>query len=160
MTIERQFRLEFSVDRALFIVSLAPTRDSLEWEISVTKDGHDLTHLRQPSWKQPSFGTAGGVAYLWFARSVVLLPTDGSMEVTIIDFDEDIRYFSKLGHHWVGICETSVRVLDGHQPVTRIEMGEVITRASWLDDELVLTDFEGREHTVVTDGVGFSVVDR
>jgi hypothetical protein len=56
------------------------------------------------------------------------------------------------------VCETSVRLITGHEQVSRVEFGEVIERARWTGDGLQVRHTAGNTGTVSAAGGQLTVI--
>jgi hypothetical protein len=112
--------------------------------VSVELD-HDRTWLfDEPGWQELAFGVFNGVTYWWSARHLVILPTGRRQgDPVIISADEDIRLAFAVDDGWLLVCETSVRLVDESQVVSRLDFGEVLLAARWEGSQLIARDESG-----------------
>jgi hypothetical protein len=119
--------------------------------VSVELDHRQSWLFDEPGWQELAVGVAGGVAYWWSARHLVLLPTgQRTGDPVVISADEDIRLAFAVADDWLLVCETSARLVrsDNHE-VSRLEFGEVVLAARREGPALVLRDASDQEIKVV-----------
>lgn len=99
---------------------MSPGGSALEVQVTVARDGEPVWSSSQPSWLPVSSGCAEGVAYIWAARSVVVLPAQPPWKPVVVDVDEDLILAFTTGPDFVLVCQTTVRLLVGHVEVSTI----------------------------------------
>lgn len=115
--------------------------------VSVELDYTQSWLFDEPGWQDLAVGVAGGVAYWWSARHLVLLPTgQPAADPAVISADEDIRLAFAVAGDWLLVCETSVRLIssDNHE-MSRLEFGEVLLAARREGTGVVIRDASDHE---------------
>lgn len=130
--------------RSAWEVGVSTGGSVLDVQVTVARDGEPVWSSRQPSWRPVSSGCAEGAAYVGAARSLVVLPDQPRGEPLVIDVDEDLILVFSTGADFVLVCETSVRLLVGRMEVSSIALPDVVERAHWDSDALIVTCAEGR----------------
>lgn len=100
----------------------------------------------EPGWRPLSVGVVRDRAYLWTARSLIVLPTSLSGDVDVVRVDEDLLFVFRINAGWLLVCETSVRLMTRREEAARFGIGEVIEYVLWQDSELRVRDTGGREY--------------
>lgn len=102
----------------------------------------------EPGWGDLAIGLAEGQLYWWSSRHLVCadLATETSQSVALLD--EDILTVFRLAQGWLVVCESSVRLLDGPQETSRVELRDVVVSVDWSADDLLVTDAQGSVVTV------------
>lgn len=118
--------------------------------VSVELDYERSWLFDEPGWQDLAVGVTGNVAYLWSARHLVVLPTDGRQgDPVIITADEDIRLAFAVAGGWLLVCETSVRYFTEGELASRLEFGEVLLAGRWEGPQLVIRDAAGQDIKVI-----------
>lgn len=100
--------------------------------------------FEEPGWRELGYGATDTWAYVWSARHLIALqPDDTESDPLEIRTDEDIVMVFVVGRRWLLICETSLRLFDGAEPVARVESGEVVAEARWEEGQLLIHDLGG-----------------
>lgn len=118
--------------------------------VSVELDFERSWLFEEPGWQDLAVGVADGVAYLWSARHLVVLPTgERQGDPVVITADEDIRLAFAVPGGWLLVCETSVRYFIEGELVSKLDFGEVLLAGRWEGPQLVLRDAAGKDIKVI-----------
>lgn len=133
----------FAAGTSIFRIGLGAGSSDRRMSVTITLDERMEWTYDQPSWRPLAFGCGCGVAYLWSARAVVVLPREKAADPDVLDVDEDLLFVFKIDPGWLLVCETSVRLIIEHEETSRIEAGDVIERAQWTKGHLLIEDARG-----------------
>jgi hypothetical protein len=143
----------FVVGTATFTIRQGTDAADGYMKVTITRDGRTEWTYRHASWRSLSVGCGEGSAYVWSARDVVVLPSDGDTDPCVFSSDEDLLFVFRTTAGWFLVCETSVRLLVGQDERSRVEFGDVIERADWDGGQLRVEEAGGRSTSIaVRDG--------
>jgi hypothetical protein len=118
--------------------------------VSVELDYERSWLFDEPGWQDLAVGVTDGVAYLWSARHLVVLPTGGRQEdPVVIAVEEDIRLAFAVAGGWLLVCETSIRYFTAGELASKLDFGEVLLAGRWEGPQLVVRDAAGQDIKVV-----------
>ena len=117
--------LELEVDRTRAPRSILAT---------VTFDSEDPRRFEEPGWRELGIGVGHGTAYWWSARHLVAVSPDATIHE--ISVDEDILLAFARPDGWLLVCETSARLFDEQNELSRVEFPDVVRRAHVRDQRL------------------------
>ena len=146
--------------RCVYRVRQAPGPAKAQTTVTITRDDQFEWTYQLASWRPLSAGWGSGLAYLWSARDVVVLPEDPDAAPAVLTADEDILLVFRTAAGWVLVCETSVRLITGHDQVSRVELGDSIERAQWAGNSLQIQDASGTETAFTVAGTRLDVSPR
>ena len=137
------------VDGEVVVVEVDDSGGPRLLDVTVTASGV-RSHFTLAGWRGLSFGVGAGTTYAWTAREVLVLlraPVRAGRghhraprsAVDVLLLDDDLVVVFRRATHWIAVCETSVRVFEGDQVGSRIELGEAVEAASWGSGVLELT---------------------
>ena len=129
-----------------------PSSDARYSTVEVSLDRALPWTFAAAMWRGISFGSSGNVAYLWSADRFVVLPDTPSATVEAFDPDEDLLVVFSAGDRWLLVCESSLRVLVGLREVQRLELPDVVVKASWAGSELLIRLFGDIGYEFVLEG--------
>ena len=91
----------FVADGRVFELVQTPTSDIRRMELSISLNGSREWRYVAPGWRDMSFGISGQTAYVWSARSIIVLPSHKDANPKVIPFDEeDIIVVFVVGAGW------------------------------------------------------------
>ncbi len=146
--------------RCVYRVRQAPGPAMAQTTVTITRDDRSEWTYLMASWRPLSAGCGSGLAYLWSARDVVALPDDSDAEPAVLTTDEDILLVFRTAAGWLLVCETSVRLITGHNQVSRVELGDSIEQARWAGGRLRIHDARGTETAITMAGGRLAVSPR
>lgn len=123
--------------------------------VSVELDHEQSWLFDEPGWQDLAYGVFDGVAYLWSARHLIILPTGRRQaDPVVISTDEDILVAFAVDDDWLLVCETSVRLMSGSKIASRLDFGEVLQAVRWAGPLLIVRDANGSDiKIVICDGL-------
>ena len=133
----------FASGTAVFKIRVGTGPSEQRMSVTITRDDRVEWTYDQPSWRPLGFGCGHGVAYVWSARAVVVLPSTDVADPNVFEVDEDLLFVFNTDAGWVLVCETSVRLIVGWQESSRVEVGDVIEHARWNAGQLLIEDARG-----------------
>lgn len=144
----------FIVGNRVFRVQVDRELAPRSMQVTVATDGFDDGWtFTEPGWRPLSFGADRDFAYLWSARTLLVLPTSPGDDPESIRVDDDLLQVFRVGSGWLLICESSVRRVLGSDETARLEFGDVIDHVRWGRPQLLVRDVSGADHRIeVRDG--------
>jgi hypothetical protein len=133
----------FAAGTSIFKIRVGTGRSDRRMSVTITLDDRLEWTYDQPSWRSLAFGYGCGAAYLWSARAVLVLPSEKDTDPRVFDVDEDLLSVFKIDAGWLLVCEASVRLITEQDETSRIEAGDVIEHARWVEDRLLIEDVRG-----------------
>jgi hypothetical protein len=131
------------VGRSIFSIRLGASSSNGRMKVTITLDGRTEWTFDHASWRPLAVGLGSGLAYVWSAREIVVLPEDINDEPSVVEVDEDLLFVFRIEVGWLLVCETSVRLVTDQEEVSRLELGDVVERARWNEGRLLIEDARG-----------------
>jgi hypothetical protein len=142
----------FVVGRSTFRIQQGPGSADHTMRVTIARDDRLEWTYHHASWRPLALGWGSGSAYVWTARDIVVLPDDPDGDPHLLHADEDLLFVFRTENKWLLVCETSVRLIVGQRERSRLDFGEVIERAHWSEEQLLVEDANGvTSHLTVTD---------
>jgi hypothetical protein len=133
----------FVVGASTFTIRQGADSSDQHMKVTVTRDGRLQWTYRHASWRPLAVGCGENSAYIWTARDLVMLPDDHDDDPSVLVVDEDLLFVFRTHAGWLLVCETSVRLVIGQDERSRVELGDVIEHAYWIDGRLHVEDAAG-----------------
>jgi hypothetical protein len=133
----------FITGSSVFRIRQATGPSEEQMTVTITRDDRLEWTYQQASWRPLAYGSGSGLAYIWSARDLVLLPDDPGEEPSVLPVDEDLLFVFRPEAGWVLVCETSVRLITGQDHVSRIDLADTVEHAWWTGGSLQIEDAQG-----------------
>jgi hypothetical protein len=133
----------FVTGRSIFRIRQAMGPSEEQMTVTITRDDRLEWTYHQASWRPLAVGWGSGLAYIWSARDLVLLPGDPGEEPSVLTVDEDLLFIFNIEAGWVLVCETSVRLITGQDHASRVDFADTVERAWWTGESLQIEDAQG-----------------
>ncbi|MFF2841061.1 hypothetical protein [Paenarthrobacter sp. NPDC057981] len=122
-------------------------------ELSISLIGSREWRYVVPGWRDVSFGISGQTAYVWAARSIIVLPSHEDANPKVIPFDEeDLIVVFVAGAGWLLVCETSMRLVGAGGEIGQVHFREVVEQASFDGHIVSVKDVGSAEYRFEVSG--------
>lgn len=136
----------FVADGRVFSLVQTPTSDIRRTELTISLSGARGWDYVVPGWRDVSVGTSGEIAYVWAARSIIVLPSHKDADPKVIPFDEeDLIVVFVAGPCWLLVCETSIRLVGPDGETAQAHFREVVEEASFDGHIVIVRDVASAE---------------
>jgi|HubBroStandDraft_4_1064222.scaffolds.fasta_scaffold399983_2 hypothetical protein len=143
MSALEQMESVFTVGLSTFRIRLGAGSSDRRVKVTITMDDRMEWTYDHASWRPLAFGFGSGIAYVWSARGIIVLPDGPGADPDVLDVDEDLLLVFRTEAGWLLVCETSVRLIIDQEEASRVEVGDVIERARWNGCQLLIEDARG-----------------
>ncbi|MEV7607549.1 hypothetical protein AB0N65_19130 [Paenarthrobacter sp. NPDC089322] len=143
----------FVTDGRVFSLEQTPTSDIRRTQLSIGLSGSRRWDYLVPGWRDVSVGISGEIAYVWAARSIIVLPSHKDEDPQVIPFDEeDLIVVFVAGPCWLLVCETSIRLIGPDGETDQVHFREVVEEASFDGHIVIVRDVESLEYRFEVSG--------
>ncbi len=143
----------FVADGRVFSLVQTPTSDIGRTELTISLSGSRSWDYVVRGWRDVSVGISGEIAYLWAARSIIVLPSRKDTDPKVIPFDEeDLIVVFVAGSCWLLVCETSIRLIGPDGATGQAHFREVVEEASFDGHIVIVRDVDSLEYRFEVSG--------
>ncbi|MFK4641081.1 hypothetical protein [Paenarthrobacter histidinolovorans] len=136
----------FVANGRVFSLIQTPTSDIRRTELTISLSGSRSWAYVVPGWRDVSVGISGETAYVWAARSIIILPSHENADPKVIPFDEeDLVVVFVNGPSWLLVCETSMRLIGSEGETDQVHFREVVEEASFDGRIVRVKDIDSAE---------------
>ena len=114
--------------------------------LSLTVDLHPSVELSFSPWYLPGLFFHSSTLAVWCGARIYVFDCN-SGKISSFNVTDEVHAAYVTADRWCLVCETSVILFDSESgiEVEKFEHDEVILNSWWLDEGLLLEDFEGRK---------------